>query len=223
MNSVVFSDGRVFTPSKIIAIGRNYSEHIREMKSRRTEEPVLFLKPNSALCDVSAPLTLLQGRGAIHHEIELALCFSRRGAQIPANEALDYIAGYGLALDLTLRDMQSKAKEAGLPWAVAKGFDHACPVSAFVYKESVSDVNNLELILKVNGQVRQQGNSSQMLFKLPEIIAYASTFFTFEEGDLLLTGTPSGVGALEAGDEIEASIEQVAHVKTTCRAQSRVK
>lgn len=219
MNSIVFSDGRFFTPSKIIAVGRNYSEHIKEMQSQRTEEPVLFFKPNSALCDITAPVALLQNHGEIHHEIELAVCFSRKGADIPENEALNYIAGYGLALDLTLREIQTKAKKAGLPWAVAKGFNNACPVSEFVAKHSVNDVNHLELLLKINGAVRQQGNTSQMLFKLPELIAYVSKFFTLEEGDLLLTGTPSGVGPLLVGDEIEASIEQVASIKTKCRAK----
>ena len=219
MKEIKFREGTVLSPSKIIGIGRNYSEHIKEMAAERTREPVLFLKPNSALCDIEEPLPLLQDHGQIHHEIELAVCFSKSGSDIPRSEAMDYVAGYGLALDLTLRDIQTKAKKAGLPWAVAKGFDHACPVSDFISKEKVDDVHNLELKLEINGFIRQQGNTAQMLFKLPELIAYVSKFFRIEEGDLLLTGTPSGVGPLLPGDEIQAFIEKIADIKTTCVAK----
>jgi len=216
MQHIHFKDGRNFAPGKIVAVGRNYAAHVKEMQSQKTKEPVLFLKPNSALCDAAQPIPIPQNYGTVHHEVELAVCLAQTASHISADEAMEYIAGYGLALDLTLRDMQSAAKKAGLPWAVAKGFDNACPVSTFVPALEVTEVNNLELTLRINGILRQQGNTGQMLFKIPELLAYASAFFTFEAGDILLTGTPAGVGPLVPGDAITASIEQVAEIKTRC-------
>jgi len=129
MNKIFFEDGRNFTPSKIIAVGRNYSDHIKEMHSEKTSEPVLFIKPNSALCDLSKPLIIPCGFGLVHHEIELAICIGKTGKNISKNQVYDHIAGYAVALDLTLRDVQAQAKKRGLPWAVAKGFDSSCPIS----------------------------------------------------------------------------------------------
>lgn len=216
MKHIKFTNGLELRPSKIICVGRNYARHIEEMNSTPTKDPVLFLKPNSSLHPFGEPLRIPNSFGSVHHEIELAVCLSKTCASVSPEEAADSIAGYAVALDLTLRDMQSDAKKAGLPWAVAKGFDNACPISPFTEAESVNDVNNLELLLKVNGDVRQQGSTGQMLFKIPELIAYASKFFTFERGDLFLTGTPAGVGPLQAGDEIEASIESIGTFHTTC-------
>lgn len=216
MKEIYFKNGLKLVPSKIVCVGRNYAKHIEEMKSTPTKNPVLFLKPNSAIHPFSEPLPVPSAFGSVHHEIELAVCISKTCASVSAAEAADSIAGYAVALDLTLRDMQADAKKDGLPWAVAKGFDNACPLSPFVEAETVSDPDNLELLLKVNGAVRQQGSTKQMLFKIPELIAYASTFFTFERGDIFLTGTPSGVGPLQSGDDIEASIESVGSFRTTC-------
>ncbi len=216
MYQIYFTDQRTFTPSKIVCVGRNYAKHIEEMKSERTSDPVLFLKPNSALWDITQPIPLPKGYGSVHHEIELAVCIDAIAGQIDASQAGQFILGYGLALDLTLRDMQSSAKKAGLPWAVAKGFNHACPVSAFIPAGEIDPTADLQLTLSVNGQVRQKGNTSHMLFKISELIAYASRFFRFESGDLLLTGTPAGVGPLQAGDTIEAAIHTIANITTRC-------
>ncbi len=216
MKHIVFTNGLELIPSKIICVGRNYAKHIEEMNSTPTKEPVLFLKPNSALHPFSEPLRVPDSFGSVHHEIELAVCISKTCASVSPEEAAAAIAGYAVALDLTLRDMQSDAKKAGLPWAVAKGFDNACPISPFVGTDIVNDVTDLELLLKVNGIIRQQGSTRQMLFKIPQLIAYASKFFTFERGDLFLTGTPAGVGPLRAGDEIEASIKSIGTFRTTC-------
>ncbi len=216
MNSVKRTDGKIFTPSKIIGVGLNYSEHIAEMRSQRTADPVLFLKPNSALASINQPIRIPTAYGAVHHEIELAVLIGRAGFHIPADQAFRHVGGYALALDLTLRDVQRKAKEKGHPWAVAKGFRGACPVSDFVPAEHVANPQNLELTLSINQTLRQNGNTNQMLFTIPELIAYASRFFPLEEGDILLTGTPSGVGPLVPGDRISAKIEAVAQVETTC-------
>ncbi len=216
MNTISFSDGSIKTPGKIICVGRNYAKHIEEMQSERTSDPVLFLKPNSALHPIDKPLPLFRDVGAIHHEIELAVCIGKTASNITEADAAEYIAGYGLALDLTLRDMQAKAKQGGLPWAVAKGFDHACPISPFVPAAQIPDPQQLNLVLKINGEERQHGTTAHMLFQIPKLLAYASRFFTFEDGDLLLTGTPAGVGPLIPGDNIEAHIDQIGTFTTQC-------
>lgn len=216
MYQIYFTDQRTFTPSKIICVGRNYAKHIEEMNSERTSDPVLFMKPNSSLWDITQPIPILKEYGAVHHEIELAVCIDAVNGPIDASRANQFILGYGLALDLTLRDIQSSAKKAGLPWAVAKGFDHACPVSEFIPVKEIEQISDLQLTLTINGQLRQNGNTSHMLFKIPELIAYASRFFHFEAGDLLLTGTPAGVGPLQTGDTIEAAISGIANVQTRC-------
>ena len=215
MNIVYFEDGTEYLPSKIIGIGRNYSEHIKEMNSSRTDEPVLFVKPNSSRGDITKPLTIPNGEGEVHHELELAVCIGKTGSNIDELAAENYIQGYGLALDLTLRDKQSAAKKAGLPWALAKGFDNSCPVSVFHPKDFFGDVNNLQLRLRVNGAERQNGNTSQMLFKIPELVAYISKYFTLQPGDLILTGTPSGVGPLIDDDLLEAKLGDYISVTTT--------
>lgn len=216
MNRIYFKDGREFTPSKIICVGRNYAKHIEEMKSEATTDPVLFLKPNSSLHPFTEPVPLPKSVGEVHHEIELAVCISKPCSSVSPKEAAESIAGYAIALDLTLRDIQAAAKKAGLPWAVAKGFDAACPISTFVDFSNISDVNNLALLLKINDEIRQQGSTSHMLFKIPDLIAYASKFFRFERGDILLTGTPVGVGPLLPGDKIEAHIDGIGTFKTNC-------
>lgn len=202
-------------PSKIIGIGLNYVKHIDEMKSIPQKDPVIFLKPNSSLHDISQPIPIPKKYGSVHHEIELAVCIGKEGKNIAVESAEDHIAGYGLALDLTLRDVQGKAKSAGLPWAIAKGFDHSCPVSQFVVKNSVRNYNDLSIILIVNGVDRQNSNTANMIFRIPFLIHYISQFLTLTEGDLIITGTPEGVGPLSEGDQLEASISNIADVRTT--------
>ena len=216
MNSIKRTDGVSFTPSKILAIGLNYAEHIEEMRSKRTKEPVIFLKPNSALASLNRPVQIPTRYGAVHHEIELCVLIEKPAFQIDAENAMEIVGGYAVALDLTLRDIQKKAKERGHPWAIAKGFKGACPVSEFVLPSQVNDPQNLRLTLTVNGNVRQNGHTGQMLFRIPELIAYVSQFFPLEAGDLILTGTPSGVGPLTPGDAIKAEIESVGSVETKC-------
>lgn len=210
----MFTNGGEVIPSKIIGIGLNYVKHIDEMKSMPQNNPVIFLKPNSSLHDISQPIPIPKNHGSVHHEIELAVCIGKKGYNIPIESAEDHIAGFGLALDLTLRDIQGKAKSAGLPWAIAKGFDHSCPISQFVEKHAIKDYNNLNIKLIVNGIERQNSSTANMIFKIPFLIHYISQFFTFSEGDLIITGTPEGVGPLKKGDELEASITEITTVKT---------
>jgi len=214
MKSVRLSSGEKFTPGKIIGVGRNYRKHIEEMKAQPGTEPVLFLKPNSALHELEQPVPLPSGLGEVHHEIELAVLLGRAGSRIGEDQAADYILGFGVALDLTLRDVQNQAKQNGLPWAVAKGFDHSCPVSVFAPANPEMLKTDLELVLKINGQIRQRGRTCQMIFSVPFLISYISRFFTLEPGDIILTGTPDGVGPLSAGDELDLSVDLVGHYKT---------
>lgn len=216
MNKITFDDGREFFPSKIVAVGRNYSDHIKEMHSEKTKDPVLFLKPNSALCNLEEPLSIPDNMGEVHHEIELAVCIGMDCKNIPPDQAAAYIAGYGIALDLTLRDIQAHAKKKGLPWAVAKGFDNSCPVSKFYVKE-ISRAQNLSLSLIKNGQQKQSGNTNQMIFKIDELISYISGIFSLESGDIILTGTPAGVGPLNRGDIILTEIEGITSIETSVK------
>ena len=144
-----------------------------------------------------------------HHEIELAVLIGKKVKNITSEEALGYVSGYAVALDLTLRDVQSVQKEKGLPWEIAKAFDTSCPLSDFVSADQVTDPQKLQLKLIVNGQVRQDGNTCDMMRSVADLIAVTSSYFTLEEGDILLTGTPAGVGRIISGDQLEATIEKV--------------
>lgn len=145
----------------------------------------------------------------LHHEVELGVVVGRRGFAINENEAEDYIGGYIIALDMTARDFQSEAKNSGQPWSIAKGFDTSCPVGHFIPKESIDKPDALGIWCKVNGQTKQQGNTSDMIFKIHSLISFISQYFTLETGDLILTGTPDGVGPVKAGDVIEVGIEDI--------------
>lgn len=196
-----------FPVSKVVCVGSNYTKHILEMGSTPPEEPVLFIKPETALCDIRQPLVLPQGLGSVHHEVELAILIGATLRQATEEHVSKAIAGYGVALDLTLRDVQSKMKKAGQPWEKAKGFDNSCPVSGFIpASELGSDPQNVSLGLKVNGDVRQQGNTEDMLHKIVPLIVYMSRFFTLRAGDIILTGTPEGVGPLNSGDELDITL-----------------
>jgi acylpyruvate hydrolase len=204
----VLFDGAPVAVGKFVCVGRNYALHNEEMGQRPDAEAVFFLKPATALLPgPRARLSVPTSFGELHHEIELAVLIGRRGRAISRAEAVHYVAGYGVALDLTLRELQSRAKKGGEPWALAKGFDGSAPVSPFVAREAVPDPHNLGIELKVNGQVRQSARTSSMIRRVPDLLAQASGFMTLEPGDILLTGTPEGVGPLVDGDVVHAQIE----------------
>lgn len=193
--------------SKVVCVGSNYAKHIQEMGSATPTEPVLFIKPETALCDLRQPLALPQGLGSVHHEVELAVLIGATLRQASEAHVEQAIAGYGVALDLTLRDIQGQMKKAGQPWEKAKGFDNSCPISGFIpAAEFKGDPQNTPLSLKVNGDVRQQGTTADMIHKIVPLIAYMSRFFTLRAGDIILTGTPEGVGPLHSGDALEVSL-----------------
>lgn len=192
----------------IFCIGRNYAEHARELKNKIPTEPVVFLKPKSSLIYNNQVIHLPAVSHEIHHEIELVVAIGKKGKNIPSEKAQDYIAGYGIGIDVTARDIQQKAKSNGHPWSVAKGFDTFAPISSFVPADEVEDPQNLDLKLAVNGTVRQQDNTSKMIFPVPSLISHLSAIFTLHAGDLIFTGTPSGVSPLEKGDKIVATLNQ---------------
>lgn len=204
-----------FTVGKIVCLGRNYLDHIRELGNAVPDRAVIFCKPASSLLENGGSVIIPPYSEDCHHELELALLIGKQGKLIDEADALDYLAGYGVALDLTLRDLQAELKGKGLPWELAKGFDTSCPLSAFVPAEKISDPNNLELTLKVNGDVRQQGNTNMMMRSVEQIVSEISQFYTLEPGDIILTGTPAGVSRMVSGDRLQAEIEQVGTLEVT--------
>ncbi len=194
---------------KIVCLGRNYLDHIRELGNKVPDRAVIFCKPASSLVADGGQIELPDYTNDCHHELELAVLIGKSGKKIAEADALPHVAGYGVALDLTLRDLQSELKEKGLPWELAKGFDTSCPLSDFVPAEKVANPNNIRLTLKVNGELRQDGNTAQMMRTVEEIIAELSLYYTLEPGDIILTGTPAGVSRIKSGDRLEGEIESV--------------
>ncbi len=202
-------DGTNIPVGKIVGIGRNYAEHIKELGNQVPDKPVIFMKPANTIIASGEKIVIPPYSNDCHHEIELAVLIGKDAKGVSAEEALDHVIGYAVALDLTLRDVQNTQKKKGLPWEIAKAFDTSCPLSAFVPAKQIADPQKLQLKLTVNGQTRQDGNTSDMMRTIAELISKVSSYFTLEEGDILLTGTPAGVGRICSGDKLEASIEQV--------------
>jgi 5-carboxymethyl-2-hydroxymuconate isomerase len=209
MHEVTLIPAKRFSVGKIVCVGKNYDAHIKEMRSDRPETPVLFLKPSTAILNEDTAIYLPTYSNDVHHEIELALLVTKTARSISVSDWRKYIGGAGIALDLTLRDHQRIAKEKGLPWSVSKGFDGSCPVSHFTPIDKIPDLQNLEIELKVNGELRQKGSTTEMIFKIDELVSHISGIFTLEPGDLILTGTPAGVSKLNHGDRLEARIENI--------------
>jgi acylpyruvate hydrolase len=191
---------------KIICLGRNYVEHAKEMGAEVPAEPLLFLKPPSSLIYNGEDIVRPSFSQQLHHEVELVVAIGTSGKNIPESHAFDYVVGYGVGLDMTLRDIQSTAKKRGLPWSVAKGFDTSAPISEIIPKSQVPDPTKLEIRCLVNGIQRQHACVGQMLFPIEKIIAYCSTIFTLEQGDIIFTGTPDGVSEVKNGDILEAEL-----------------
>ena len=192
---------------KIIAIGRNYAEHAKELNNPVPGTPVIFMKPDTALIKDNKPFYHPDFSEDIHHEIELVLKISKEGKHIAEKFAPNYFEEIALGVDFTARDLQSKLKEKSLPWELAKGFDGSAPVSSFLPKSQFADIHNLNFKLDVNGHARQAGNTSYMLFSFEYIIAFVSKYITLKKGDLIFTGTPQGVGKVNIGDRLEGYIE----------------
>ncbi len=203
---------------KVVCIGQNYLDQIAEMQSKTAPEALFFIKPATALVPLAPQFCIPQQRGAVHNELELAVLI-----QSPLSKA-DYAAvtqaiwGYALALDLTLRDVQAALKQLGRPWELAKGFDGACPISGFIPKEQVQHPQQLDFSLTVNGTLRQQGNSANMIRGITQLISEMSQHFTLLPGDIVLTGTPAGVGPLQVGDTLSLQLANFFTVATQVSA-----
>ncbi|PBK93278.1 hypothetical protein ARMGADRAFT_1080429 [Armillaria gallica] len=187
---------------KIVAIGRNYSEHIKELANTAPKEPFFFIKPTTSYLPSGGKLELPRGIIA-HHEVELGIVIGNGGRDISQANADSHIAGYALAVDMTARNLQDQVKKRGLPWSAAKGFDTFTPIGSFIPKDKVLDPHDLRLSLRINGGIKQNGTTADMIFRIPRLIEHISSIMTLEEGDLVLTGTPSGVGPVSPGDKVE--------------------
>ena len=192
-------------PRRIFCVGRNYAEHAKEMGNALPPEPVIFMKPVTSLVREGEKLVLPRGRGSVHHEMELVLAVGREAKDATPETALSLLAGVTLGLDLTLRDEQARLKQAGAPWELAKAFDGSAAVGRFSPAPVRFDPQALDMLCTVNGQVRQAGNTRDMLFPIPAILAFLSSRWRLLPGDLIYTGTPAGVGPLRPGDRVEIS------------------
>lgn len=192
---------------KIICIGRNYAEHARELNNNIPTEPILFLKPKTALLLDGKPLFFPEYTNDLQYECELVIRMSKNGKYIQEKFARKYYNAMTVGIDFTARDIQQRQKEKGLPWEIAKAFDGSAAVGTFIPIEDTVNVQKLKFELKINGETKQTGNTAEMLFSIDKIIAYTSQFFTLNIGDLIFTGTPSGVGSLSVTDELAGSLE----------------
>jgi acylpyruvate hydrolase len=191
---------------KIICIGRNYSEHAKELNNPVPEKPVFFMKPDTALLPPHNPFFYPAFSNDIHYEVELVLKVNKTGRSISEKFAHKYFDEIGVGIDFTARDLQNDCKKKGLPWEIAKAFDFSAPIGKFLPKKSFEDLNNIEFGLKINDEWRQKGNSKDMIFSFDKIISYVSQFVTIRKGDYIFTGTPEGVGPTKVDDHFELFI-----------------
>lgn len=194
---------------KIICIGRNYSEHAKELNNPLPTKPLYFLKPDTALLLDNDPFYFPEFSSEIHYECELVFKINRVGKSISEKFAPKYYTEIGLGIDFTARDLQEQCKEKGHPWEIAKGFDHSAVISKFVPLSALQNNENIAFRLDLNGKTVQVGHSADMIFNIDQIIAYISQFITLKTGDLIFTGTPSGVGEIAVGDRLQGYLEDV--------------
>lgn len=192
---------------KIICIGRNYGKHIEELQNERPDEPIIFLKPDSAILLKQHPFVIPEFSDDVHHEVEILVKINKVGKYIDTKFAHTYYDEIGLGIDFTARDLQSKLKEKGLPWEKSKAFDGSAVIGEFYPKNEFSSLENVNFELHSNGAVVQKGNTSHMLWKIDELVSYVSQFFTLKKGDIIFTGTPEGVAAVKPNDILEGYLE----------------
>ncbi|MCP5161154.1 MAG: fumarylacetoacetate hydrolase family protein [Hahellaceae bacterium] len=214
-----FTDGSTyhFPLGKVVCVGRNYAEHAKELNNPVPSTPILFIKPATSVVPLTDPLVIPEGQGACHFETELAILIGASLRHATHEQVRDAIAGVGLAFDLTLRDLQSTLKEKSLPWEIAKSFDGACPLSAFVKAAELNLENPLHFSMKVDGKLQQQGSTDDMITPIIPLIAYMSQHFTLQAGDVVLTGTPAGVGPLASGMTLAVELTGLYSAETNVR------
>jgi 2-keto-4-pentenoate hydratase/2-oxohepta-3-ene-1,7-dioic acid hydratase in catechol pathway len=208
----ILDSEELFEVNNVYCIGKNYLDHIKEFgQASAPEKPVVFLKPNSAVIGEGESIKIPAWEekpisNSLHYETEFVAAIGKDGGNIPENEAKNYIFGYAVGLDMTLRDVQAEAKKAGLPWTAAKGFHSSAPVSRIVRADNGINPMDLDLKLEINGTEKQHGNTSLMLFNIYKLISYISSIFYIQKGDLIFTGTPEGVGEVRSGDNLHAAL-----------------
>lgn len=216
--AVAGADAR-FPVRRIFCVGRNYADHVREMGADpKSEPPLFFSKPADAVVASGATIAYPQNTSNFHHEVELVAAIGRGGAAIEQGNALGHVWGYGVGVDLTRRDRQAEAKQAGAPWDGAKGFDNSAPVGALTPVASTGHPVNARIWLKVNGALKQDANIAEMIWSVAEIVAVLSRSWALAPGDLIFTGTPSGVGPLRAGDQVSCGVEGLSELKFSIAA-----
>jgi len=206
----VAGSDQLFPLRRVFCVGRNYAAHAREMGSDPNREPPFFFsKPADAVVPASGSVPYPSSTGELHHEVELVVALKGGGTNIAPEQALDLVWGYGVGLDLTRRDLQAIAKKDGRPWDMAKGFDASAPCSPLLPVSAVGHPQDARIWLEVNGQLKQEGNLNEMIWPIPDVIAYLSRFVALAPGDLIYTGTPSGVDALQPGDHVRGGVDGV--------------
>ena len=205
----IHTNGLILPVGIIYCIGRNYSEHAKELGNALPSEPVVFIKPATAHTISGSKVAIPSYSNMMHHEVELVVVIGEDCNNVRESEALDYVSGYGVGIDFTLRDVQTKAKENGLPWATAKSFYASAPVSNIVPINEIEDVNNCKITLEINGSIVQEGNTSEMQMTVAQLISYISQVLSLRKGDCIFTGTPQGVGPVVNGDKLVASLNGI--------------
>ncbi|MGA0259139.1 MAG: fumarylacetoacetate hydrolase family protein [bacterium] len=198
-----------FPVRRIYCIGRNYADHAIEMGHDPNKEPPFFFQKNAQNVDTSGTFPYPPQTSDVHHEMELVVALKSGGADISLDNALEHVYGYGLGLDMTRRDLQGEAKKLGRPWEVGKSFEKSAPMSELVPASETGHLDQGRICLKVNGEIKQDGDLNQMIWKVPEMIAYLSRFYDIAGGDLIMSGTPAGVGPIQRGDKMECEIEHL--------------
>ena len=218
MPSYLFDEGagKELQIGKIVCLARTYHKHAEEMNTKTTEKPLLFLKPSSAVIFDGDSIVIPEISKSIHHEVELCVVIGKRCKNVKKEDAMNYVLGYCLGLDITARDIQTIAKKNGWPWGIPKGFDTFAPISKVALKKGI-DPHNLNISLKVNDQVRQSSNTKYMIFTISEIIEFISNIMTLEPGDLIMTGTPEGVDEIRKGDILEAKLGTICSLKVSVK------
>lgn len=210
----VVGTDELFPVHRIYCVGRNYGDHVKEMGGDpKQEAPVFFSKPATALVLENADVSYPQATNDLHHEVELVVALKSGGKRISLESALDCVYGYAVGIDFTRRDLQTLAKNHGRPWDVAKGFDQSAPISSICPSSKCGHPADAQIHLKINNQLRQQAKLDEMIWSVPEIISELSNFFEMKPGDLIYTGTPAGVSAVEVGDKLSAGIEGVGEIE----------
>ena len=213
--TIPIARGGLFAVRRVYCVGRNYEEHVREMGNDTREPPFFFSKPADAVVVGGASIPYPPKTEDLHHEIELVVAIGKDGANIAAADALDHVYGYAAGLDMTRRDIQAVAKKAGRPWDMAKGFDFSAPIGTIEPASAIGHPDNGAITLSVNGTERQRGDLGDQIWGVADTIAYLSTLVTLKAGDIIMTGTPAGVGAVTPGDVLEGAIAGIGTVRTT--------